>query len=88
MDPGVGRELTLAVGAPAGWIADRLPFDEWTDDALAFLEDEGVGDEGGFDASAPAAGGRAACRAVPPSSFDPAELGDQPGRRAGSTPCS
>jgi hypothetical protein len=37
MDPGVGRELTLAVGAPTGWIADRLPFDEWTDDALAFL---------------------------------------------------
>ncbi len=25
MDPGVARELTLAVGAPTGWIADRLP---------------------------------------------------------------
>ena len=76
MDPGVGRELTLAVGAPTGWIADRLPFDEWTDDALAILEDEDVGDEGGFDASAPAAGG--GVPAVPPSSFDPAELGGRP----------
>ena len=35
MDPGLERELVLAVGEPAGWLADRLPFDEWTDDALA-----------------------------------------------------
>ena len=78
MDPGVARELTLAVGAPAGWIADRLPFDEWTDDALAFLEDDGVGDQGGFGDSAPAVGGARGVPAVPPSSFDPAELGAQP----------
>jgi hypothetical protein len=78
MDPGVARELTLAVGAPAGWIADRLPFDEWTDDALAFLEDDGVGDQGGFGDSAPAVGGARGVPAVPPSSFDPAELGARP----------
>jgi hypothetical protein len=78
MDPGIARELTLAVGAPAGWIADRLPFDEWTDDALAFIEDDGVGEEGGFEDSAPAAGGARGVPAVPPSSFDPAELGSQP----------
>jgi lysophospholipase L1-like esterase len=78
MDPGLARELTLAVGAPAGWIADRLPFDEWTDDALAFLEDDGVGEKGGFEESAPAAGGVRGVPAVPPSSFDPAELGARP----------
>ena len=77
MDPGVGRELTLAVGAPTGWIADRLPFDEWTDDALAFLEDDGVGEAGGFEESAPAAGGVRGVPAVPPTSFDPAELGTE-----------
>lgn len=82
MDPGVGRELTLAIGAPAGWISDRLPFDDWTDDALAFLEDEGVGEEGGFDVSGPAAGGRGV-PPVPPSSFDPAELGAEPARPGG-----
>ena len=78
MDPGIARELTLAVGAPTGWIADRLPFDEWTDDALAFIEDDGVGEGGGFEASALAAGGVRGVPAVPPSSFDPAELGSRP----------
>ena len=46
------------MGKPAGWIADRLPFDDWTDDALAFLEDEDVGDAGGFDAGRPGSAGR------------------------------
>ena len=60
MQPGFERDVVEAVGKPTGWVADRLPFDEWGDDALAFLEDEGVGDEGGFDAApaAPAAASR------------------------------
>ena len=32
--------MTRAVGEPAGWVADRLPFDEASDDALAVLEDD------------------------------------------------
>jgi len=76
MDPGFARDLTLALGKPAGWLSDRLPFDQWTDDALAFLEDDGVGEAGGFEASGPAAGGRGV-PPVPPSSFDPAELGER-----------
>ncbi len=75
MQPGVERDVVVAVGKPAGWIADRTPLDEWGDDALAFLEDEGVGEEGGFD-SAPAA--RGGIPAVTPDSFDPAELGAEP----------
>ena len=51
MDPGLERDLVLAVGEPAGWLADRIPFDEWTDDALAVLEDEEAGDAGAFDAA-------------------------------------
>ena len=83
MDPGIARELTLAIGKPAGWVSDRLPFDDWTDDALAFLEDEGVGQAGAFDSAG--AGGRTArgVPPVPPSSFDPVELGERaapPGR--------
>ena len=77
MNPGVERDVVLAVGKPAGWVADRLPFDEWGDDALAFLEDEGVGDEGGFDDGRRSRPG-AACRPVSPDSFDPAELGAKP----------
>jgi lysophospholipase L1-like esterase len=80
MQPGLEREVVLAVGEPAGWLSDRVPFDEWTDDALAFLEDEGVSDEGGFSASGSAAGGRAV-PPVSPDSFDPADLGEK-----GTTP--
>jgi hypothetical protein len=76
MQPGFERDVVVAVGKPSGWVADRLPFDEWGDDALAFLEDEGVGDEGGFG-STPAAA-RGGVPAVSPDSFDPAELGAKP----------
>ena len=76
MQPGLERDVVVAVGAPAGWVADRLPFDEGGDDALAFLEDEGVGGEGGFDSAPAAASGR--IPAVLPESFDPVELGAEP----------
>jgi lysophospholipase L1-like esterase len=76
MQPGFERDVVVTVGKPSGWVADRLPFDEWGDDALAFLEDEGVGDAGGFD-STPTATPRGV-PAVTPDSFDPAELGAKP----------
>jgi lysophospholipase L1-like esterase len=76
MQPGFERDVVVSVGKPSGWIADRLPFDEWSDDALAFLEDGGVGDEGGFDSTPLASGGRVP--AVSPDSFDPAQLGAKP----------
>jgi uncharacterized protein len=76
MQPGFERDVVEAVGKPTGWVADRLPLDEWGDDALAFLEDEGVGDEGGFGSTPNAA--RGGVPAVSPDSFDPAELGAKP----------
>jgi lysophospholipase L1-like esterase len=76
MQPGLERDVVVGVGKPSGWVADRLPFDEWGDDALAFLEDEGAGDEGGFD-STPSAASRGV-PGVSPDSFDPAELGARP----------
>ncbi|MEA2331359.1 MAG: uncharacterized protein QOH58_1497 [Thermoleophilaceae bacterium] len=76
MQPGLQRDVVVAVGGPTGWVADRLPFDDWGDDALAFLEDEGVGERGGFDSTPLAAGGEVP--AVSPDSFDPAELGAEP----------
>jgi hypothetical protein len=76
LQPGVERDVVRAVGKPTGWVADRLPFDEWGDDALAFLEDEGAGAGAGFgDARRTDA---AAVPAVSPDSFDPAELGTKP----------
>lgn len=57
LDSGLERTVVLAVGKPAGWIADRLPFDEAASDALGFLDpDEDLGDEGGFDSAGGPAG--------------------------------
>jgi len=76
MQPGFERDVVETVGKPTGWVADRLPFDEWGDDALAFLEDDGAGDEGGFDSTPSAA--RGGVPVVSADSFDPAELGAKP----------
>jgi lysophospholipase L1-like esterase len=76
MQPGFERDVVVAVGEPAGWVADRLPLDEWGNDALAFLEDEGAGAGGGFGATPNAT--RGGIPAVSPDSFDPAELGARP----------
>jgi hypothetical protein len=76
MQPGFERDVVRAVGKPAGWLSDRLPLDEWGDDALAFLEDEEAAERGGFDDTR-----RSAARGVPPvppDSFDPVELGAKP----------
>jgi hypothetical protein len=70
--------VVVAVGEPAGWLADRTPLDEWGDDALAFLEDEGVGEQGGFDTTPSTAPG--GVPAVTPDAFDPTELGAEPER--------
>ena len=74
--PGFQRDVVRTVGEPAGWVADRLPFDEWGDEALAFLEDEGAGAGAGFDEGRRSDSG--AVPAVSPDSFDPAELGAEP----------
>jgi lysophospholipase L1-like esterase len=76
MQPGLERDVVVAVGEPAGWVADRLPLDEWGDDALAFLEDEGVGEGGAFESTPDAS--RGGVPAVSPDSFDAAELGAKP----------
>ena len=74
MQPGVERSLLLAVGKPTGWVADRLPLEDWTDDALGFLGDDSANGPGGFDRPARLVGnGRVP--PVSPESFDPAQLG-------------
>ncbi|HVF79814.1 MAG TPA: GDSL-type esterase/lipase family protein [Solirubrobacteraceae bacterium] len=84
MDPGWQRTLVLAVGEPAGWLADRLPLADAADDVLAFLSpDDDLSGEGGFNAApvagpaAAAGGGTSGAASVPitTDSFDPTELG-------------
>lgn len=84
MDPGWQRTLVLAVGEPAGWLADRLPLADAADEVTAFLSpDDVLSGEGGFNA-APAAGPAAAASGgtgggasvpITADAFDPTELG-------------
>lgn len=84
MKPGVIRTTVLAVGKPAGWVGDRLPFHHATQDATAWLSpDDELGDEGGFQnvaAPLPADGGQG----IPPvtaDAFAPADLGQQASKK-------
>ena len=89
MDPGWQRTLVLAVGEPAGWLADRLPLADAADEVTAFLSpDDDLSGEGGFNAApvagpAAAAGGGTGGGASAPitaDSFDPTELGVKPAK--------
>lgn len=72
MDDGTEKDVVLAVGRPAGWIADQLPVAPVVDQMLGWLSpDEDLGnDDGTFSASGGTGGG-----AVSPGAFDPAALG-------------
>src|SRR5947207_2578452 len=49
MNPGIGRTLVLAIGRPAGWVADRLPLAKLGHDATAWLSpDSDLGRGAGF----------------------------------------
>lgn len=74
LDRGFERTVVLAVGRPAGWIADRLPFSPAVDQMTGWLSpDEDLGStDGRF--SAPASSGASR---VDPRAFDPRTLGLQ-----------
>ena len=86
MEPGVERTVVLAVGRPAGWLAERLPLADLADSVTAALSpDDDLTGPGGFESdpaangAAPAASGTAAAP-ITRDSFDPAELGVAPQR--------
>jgi lysophospholipase L1-like esterase len=85
LDPGVERTVVLAVGRPAGWLADRLPLADAVSSATAWLspDEKLTGGAGAFDtppagAGAAAVAGNAAASPISPDAFDPAALGDTP----------
>ncbi len=77
LSPGIGRTLVLAVGDPAGWIADRLPLATVAHDATHWLSaDTNLSSSGGgfaYVSSTTTATG--AVSPVTPDAFDPASLG-------------
>ncbi|MDP2710405.1 MAG: DUF459 domain-containing protein [Solirubrobacteraceae bacterium] len=84
MEAGVERSVVLAVGTPAGWLADRLPIASAADRVTALLSpDDELEGPGGF-AAAPVAGagatasGAGASAPITTDAFDPADLGVEP----------
>jgi hypothetical protein len=79
MQPGLERSLVLAIGRPAGWLADLLPFDELGDRMFAWVkpEEQDLRGAGGFDQPGRAAR-EGAVPAVTPESFDPRAVGAKP----------
>ena len=86
MESGVQRSMVLAVGHPAGWLADQLPLAAAADTLTAALspDDDLSGGPGGFN-SAPVgggpvqvAGGGAVAAPITTDSFDPGDLGVKP----------
>jgi lysophospholipase L1-like esterase len=88
LDPGVQRTVVRAVGAPAGWLADRLPLSDAVDSVTSWLspDDKLTGGPGGFEATSGSpvvtAGGAGALAPITPDAFDPAALGEKPKRLA------
>ena len=81
LKPGVGRTFILAVGDPAGWIAERLPLARATSRATALVSpNQSLGNEGGFS-SRPTTASATQIPAVTPEAFDPSTLGVKPPRR-------
>jgi len=84
LDAGIQRTVVLAVGHPAGWVADRLPFAGAVDDVTATLSpDDDLSGPGGFESVSASAGSAAAAGAPAPvtaDAFDPSDLGEKPVR--------
>lgn len=82
MRPGIGRDAVLAVGKPAGYVANHLPFHKGASRLTGWLSpDTNLSGPGGFG-SGPASGSAAASTgAVSPDAFTPAQLGQPPPAR-------
>jgi hypothetical protein len=83
LKPGIQRDVVLAVGKPAGWIADRLPLHSVAHDLTAGLSpDTELSKEGGFDApQTPGTGAATAVPVVTPDAFAPQSIGAKPGAK-------
>jgi lysophospholipase L1-like esterase len=78
MNPGVGRDVVLFFGKPAGSIADALPFAKVADDATAWVRpDDDLGSNGSFATLTLQTTG---VPPVTPDAFDPAQLGTKPAK--------
>ncbi|HVO55230.1 MAG TPA: GDSL-type esterase/lipase family protein [Solirubrobacterales bacterium] len=80
LNPGVGRDVVLAVGKPAAWVAEQLPFAQIGHTLTGWLSPDqklvGLGFEEGSATGAGAAAGKGPSP-VTPEWFDGRELGEE-----------
>jgi lysophospholipase L1-like esterase len=82
MNPGVGRDLVLAVGKPAGWVAEQLPFADIGHTLTGWLSPDTKLVGATFAAAPTTRAGGGASAAVTPDWFEAAALGEpQPKQR-------
>jgi lysophospholipase L1-like esterase len=82
MSPGIGRDLVLAVGRPAGWVADRLPLHSAAHTLTAWLSPQGSLSSAGSFVSLTTSAAPSAIPPVTPDAFDPTQIGQpRPPRR-------
>ncbi|MEA2420963.1 MAG: uncharacterized protein QOF55_62 [Thermoleophilaceae bacterium] len=88
MSPGVARSIVVAVGKPAGWASDQLPFASVRRHLTSWLSpDQDLGSSGGagfasLNTSAAGTTGPAGVPPVTPDAFDPSSVGaPAPARR-------
>jgi len=77
MNPGIGRDIVVAIGTPAGWIADHTPLADAGDAVTSGLSPDSELGEGGFSAET-LSGSGAEVPPVTPDAFDPVEIGADP----------
>ncbi len=75
LEPGIQRDIVLAVGKPAGWVSDRLGLHEPTERLTASLSpDTQLAQAGGFQ-TATRGGGEGEVPLVTPDAFAPSAIG-------------
>jgi len=67
LDPGLGRDIVKAIGEPAGWVSDHLPFSDTRRDLTSWLSPDQQLSGTGFEAGG-VSPGRAAPVTPPPAS--------------------
>ena len=71
LDPGLGRDIIKAIGGPAGWISDGLPFADTRRDLTSWLSPDEQLSGNGFEAGGVTPGGAAPVTPPPPSTPQP-----------------
>jgi hypothetical protein len=73
LDPGLGRDIVKAVGGPAGWVSDQLPFADTRRDLTSWLSPDQQLSGTGFEAGGASPGRAAPVTPPPPSAPQPLE---------------